>query len=314
MLDSIVDEVVQRKLLQMRLSQLLLNDLIRMGVFKVPIHLAMGHEVLALALEHVRSHADPLILTHRNLHYQLAMGVSLESLVQEALLEPSGAGAGRRGIMNLDSRKQGNLYTSSILGNNLPVACGVALADRVASATTVTWVVTGDGAMEEGAFAESLLNAASLELPMVFLLEDNDWSLATSVTERRSQIDVASLAHAYGLQYLWTDGGEWSTSLHTLSSARNIARSGAPVLVHARLSTLGGLWVEAPERAEGRRLINYHAGATPESNVTSQKPLSDDDADPLRRIFTEDEAAVLGSHILGELEAELSRLALEVQR
>lgn len=309
-----MNEVVQRRLLQMRQSQLLLNDLIRMGVFKVPVHLAMGHEVLALALEQVRSQDDPLILTHRNLHYQLAMGVSLTSLIQEALLEPSGAAAGTRGIMNLDSRSHGNLYTSSILGNNLSVACGVALADRVAGATAVTWVVTGDGAMEEGAFAESLLNSASLKLPIVFLLEDNDWSLATSVSERRCQIDVSSLARAYGLEYLWIDGGDWNTSVYTLSSARTIACSGAPVLVHASLSTLGGLWVDAPERAEGRRLINYHAGATPESNLTSLKPLSDDYADPLRRVFTEYEASVIGSEVLRELESEMALLGLEAQR
>ena len=277
------EEDWQRHALSIRVSQFALNDLLKMGLFKTPIHLAMGHELVALAVQRARNEGDPLILPHRNLHYQLAMGVGLESLVAEGLLLGGTEYGGRTGIMNMMSTSRGNLYTSSILGNNLPVACGVALADKTNHRDQVTWVVTGDGAIEEGAFAECLLLASSLNLPTVFLIEDNGWSLATHISQRRYDIDLQLLASAYGCRAFEIDGTNWASLSSHLPGVRSTAVSGTPCVVRLKLTTLGGRWVEDADGGT-KRLINYHAGVAPESALSIKYPIFSGDGDPLEQL------------------------------
>lgn len=277
------EEDWRRQALYIRVSQFALNELLKVGLFKAPIHLAMGHELVALAVQRSRHEGDPLILSHRNLHYQLAMGVGLESLVAEGLLLSEAEYGGRTGIMNMMSVSRANLYTSSILGNNLPVACGVALADKTNHRDEVTWVVTGDGAIEEGAFAESLLLASSLNLPIVFLIEDNGWSLATHISQRRYDINLQLLASAYGCRAYEIDGTNWAPLSKHMEGVRATAVSGTPCVVRLKLTTLGGRWVEDAVGGT-KRLINYHAGVAPESALSIKYPIFPEGGDPLQQL------------------------------
>ena len=127
------------------------------GQFKVPIHLALGHEAVAVAVGTIMGKGDKLILSHRNLAYHLARQSLLKEIWNEYLLEPTGLNAGKSGSMNLANPSKGIIYTSSILGNNFPVATGVAMAEKMLSTKNVTIVLGGDGSIEEGAFYESLL-------------------------------------------------------------------------------------------------------------------------------------------------------------
>ena len=91
--------------------------------------------------------------------------------------------------MNYTDKNANIPYSSSVLGNNLSVACGVAKANKNKGGITIC--VTGDGAIEEGTFYESLILSKYLKLPLIFLIENNDWSMATSIKERRSNINFS---------------------------------------------------------------------------------------------------------------------------
>ena len=144
------------EVIRLRLAQQLINEMYKQKQFRIPIHLAMGHEALAAALAAALGPGDRLLPSHRNLHYNLARGASLPAIVDEFLLRPSGLGGGRFGSMNLVNPAAGIVYTSSILGNNLGVAAGVCLAKKLRG-DGLAAVVTGDGAMEEGTFYELLV-------------------------------------------------------------------------------------------------------------------------------------------------------------
>ena len=280
-------EAWKRSALTIRVAQLALNELMRNGTFKVPIHLALGHEFVALALAQAKGKEDVFILSHRNIHYQLALGVSFEAILAEALLREDGECGGTKGIMNMTSFARGNVYTSSILGNNLPVSCGTALAQKLSNAG-VSWVVTGDGAIEEGAFAESLLLASSLGLPVIFVVEDNQWSLATHVTQRRFPMDVSQISSGYGCHYVELDGSTWESLSSGASAARRDANRGQPTVLRVNLETLGGRWVEDQGAdSSGKRLINYHAGQTPDARATIADPIFAGERDPLLQVATE---------------------------
>ena len=293
---TVIHSSQQRSIL-IRCQQAALNDLYCQGHFKVPIHLAFGHEPVAVALAEAVQPGDQVVLSHRNLHYQLSFGASLTDIVKEFLLREDGLAQGRYGSMNLINPDRGIIYTSSILGNNLPVAVGVALSQVVRASPNCTWVVTGDGAIEEGAFAESLLLSRSANAPLVTIIEDNGWSLATSIEERRSPINLKDLVGAYGVRYLEAQDKSVYSSLQVLAEARSIALSQqTPVVVHVPVDTLGGRWVDDSNANSGRRFINYHAG--PAKDITlddieetifaSEDPLDSALKEPWAPSFIED--------------------------
>lgn len=225
-----------REVLQLRVWQLGLNETLQRNPFPVPVHLAIGHEALAVAVHHAMEERDQLALTHRNVAYNLARAGQLESAIEEYR-------HGSGGSMNLTQRSRGVVYTSSILANNLPVACGLALA---AGPDTVVWALTGDGAMEEGAFYESLVFARSHDLRVLFLIENNDHSLGSTIEERRCTIDVSGLCDSIAIPSMGLDGNDAAAYLSRLRQMRRLASIAGPCCVEAMVTT-----------------FNQHAGPTP---------------------------------------------------
>ena len=250
-------ENLYSELLRVRDSQVRINEAIAEKRFKIPVHLALGHESASVATAAAMSIKDKLILNHRNIHYHLALGATYEQLFAEYSLLPEGLGRGKLGSMNLVAVQNRNVYTSNILGNNLAVALGVAQSAKIREDDSVTWVVTGDGAMEEGVFYESLLCASTWELPLVVIIENNGWSLGTKINERRYPIDVQKLSESTGSDYFKLQGNRVDNYLAILSNARELAKLGKPIVVEIEVETLGGYYVE--EEANSR-YINYHAG------------------------------------------------------
>jgi TPP-dependent pyruvate/acetoin dehydrogenase alpha subunit len=240
--------------------QLQIERDVRSKKFKIPVHLAMGHEAIAVAIASVSEGADSIFLTHRNIHFQIALGASLQQIRDEYLLEPTGLGNGKMGSMNLTSPHLGNLYTSNILGNTLAVATGAALACNLRNEKQVIWAITGDGAIEEGVFYESILIAAALNLPILFVVENNEWSLASSISERRKPINLSALANAMSVDFLELEGNNVLHYAEQLNSARDkVVSRKTPMIIQVNLTTLGGYFVE--EANSKKRYVNYHSGS-----------------------------------------------------
>jgi len=304
--EEIVEELTY-ELLKIRIQQLLINQLYLAGRFKIPIHLALGHEQIALSLTKARDKGDDVVLNHRNLHYHLALGENLSEIVKEFFLQEDGLANGRYGSMNLINPKRNIIYTSSILGNNLPVSVGIAYGQKISNQKNVTWVVTGDGAIEEGAFVESLLLAKSIQVPLIIIIEDNEWSLGTKISERRSPIDLEKLAKAYGAEYLSCSEQSLTDCISKYKEARNLAITlNSPVLIHSRIATLGGRWVEDLNSVSGKRYINYHAGPAQglKDNIAENIVLSEEDliAKNMSNLISIDKI----NELVKELSAELA--------
>ena len=290
-----------KEVLRLRISMLLINDLIKKKTFRVPIHLALGHEAIAVAISAIMEADDRLLLTHRNIHYNLARNPDLRQEVDEYLLRESGLAGGHDGAMNLTNPEAGIIYTSSILANCLPVATGVAMGQKVRERHAVTIAVTGDGALEEGAFFETLMMANSLSLPLIVLIENNEWSMHTRIEERRCDIDLKSLSDGFGMDHYMLSGNDAADYVDTLADIRRkVIAAQKPCLVEAALSTLGAFTV-ADDATGGERLINYHHGPAPRLSLEAGPLVEASDRDPVH---------VNAAHLS---EADLSALAATVQ-
>jgi TPP-dependent pyruvate/acetoin dehydrogenase alpha subunit len=268
---ELVDEISR-----LRKVQLAINSEIVANKFKVPVHLALGHEALAVAVVEAMSNDDSILLSHRNIHYHLALGANQDELISEYNLDPTGLAGGKFGSMNLNSESNRNVYTSNILGNNLAVALGVSMSNHLQKSKGTTWVVTGDGAIEEGIFYESLLSSSSWKLPIVYVIENNKWSLGTEIDDRRTQIDLESFCNSLGAGYFELRGNNIVDYVRILREARQATKLGKPVVIEAHLESLGGYYVE---EESGSRYINYHAGKA-KIEITGNV-LVESDSDPI---------------------------------
>ncbi len=232
--------------LRLRYWQHILNEMLKRNQFKIPIHLAFGHEAAAIGLDRCIGAEDAICLTHRNVAYNLVRLGSIDAVLEHYRLEPKSARPGLMGSMNLAAERTSIAYTSSILCNNLPVAAGIAMNRKLAGKASVVFVVTGDGAMEEGAFWETLVFARSHGLALVIIVENNNHSMSSTIVQRRSGIDLAQVCAGTGLSYHHAEGAILGNVKAAIGAARAKAVSGTPSCVELELST-----------------FNQHAGSTP---------------------------------------------------
>lgn len=259
---------LHRKVLEIRKSQFSVHEIIYNEGTQIPIHFAFGHEAIALAVSSSMSESDKLLLPHRNIHYHLALGASVDNLVSEYKLELSSMSGKNLGSMNLDFPRKGAIYTSNILGNNLSVATGIALGIKVKKERAATWCITGDGAIEEGSFYESLLLSSSKQLGVIFVVENNRWSLASEIAERRVDIDLKLMAQSLGAQYEKLFGNNVVEYQAKLSEIREkCVKSRSTFVVEIDLKTLGGFFVGEGDLS---RYVNYHAGKAQHHSIASR--------------------------------------------
>lgn len=305
--DGVADKALARDLIRIRIAQLLVNEAYKAGKFLIPIHLALGHESIAVAVAAGMKAEDLILLSHRNIHYNLALTQALKPVLDEYLLKEAGLGGGRMGSMNLDNEAARVIYTSSILGNNLAVAAGVALAQKVRM-TGVTFVVTGDGAMEEGSLHETLIFMMSNRLASVIVVENNGWSLATRIPERRCEVDLRKLAEAVGARYEKLSGNNVLEYAEKIRDLRCHAETeSAPVCLEVMVETLGS-WVVKSEACPEGRYINYHYGPARTVSLEDWPAVADGDEDPLNGLKSycdEDWLARTAMELRATLEAEI---------
>lgn len=308
-IEMTTDRRIAEEVIRLRLGQMLINEMYKKSEFKIPIHLAMGHEAIAVAVSNVMEEEDQVVLPHRNLHYNLARGPSLKAVVDEFLLKKEGIAGAKLGSMNLANEDAGIVYTSSILGNNLSVAAGLALGKKVNGSKGVLIVVTGDGGIEEGAFFESLIFLRTHDLRVIVIVENNEWSLGTQIHERRCDIFLNRFAEALKIAFVKLEGNDPYKYTQTLTQVRDEALGKKhPIIVEVKLQTLGDRFLKTDDYPEGK-YVNYHAGPAPAVELSQWPIIREDEGDPL---------FVLSKHFeVGQLKQiakdSLSRLKEEIR-
>jgi pyruvate dehydrogenase E1 component alpha subunit len=300
---------IAKEILKNRMYQMLVNQKYKEKKFKIPIHLALGHEAIAIAVSKVMSNKDNLILSHRNIAYNLARLGSLKPILNEYLLEKNGVMGGKLGSMNLINPNYGIIYSSSILGNSFSIAIGVALSHQIHRSEGITILLGGDGSIEEGSFHESLLMLKSLNLSVLIIIENNEWSMSTRIDERRHPINLQKFCEAYDIKYTKLEGNNPFTYIKILKSLKEDSlKTKSPICIEVMVATLGDWIMETPEFPNGK-FINYHAGPTPSVDVTQGlSPLRKTNEDPiyvLEKIFERADLDQLKNEVQLECNEEL---------
>ena len=164
------------------------------------LHLAIGEEAVAAGVMPELRAEDKVVATYREHGHALLRGVSMNAIMAEMYGKQEGCSRGRGGSMHLFDRATNFYGGNAIVGGGLPLAVGLALADKLAGRPgCVTACFFGEGAVAEGAFHESLNLAALWRVPVLFVCENNLYAMGTALARSESEIDLTRKAASYGL-------------------------------------------------------------------------------------------------------------------
>jgi len=168
------------------------------GLIPGEMHLSAGQEPVAAGVCAHLTTDDAITATHRPHHFAIAHGMDLRALTAEIFGREGGLGHGRGGHMHLFDPKT-HFSCSGIIAEGYPPALGMAFAFRSQGKDAIAVAVTGEGAANQGAFHESLNLAALWKLPVVFIVEDNDWGISVPRVSSTAIPNNADRAVAYGI-------------------------------------------------------------------------------------------------------------------
>lgn len=164
------------------------------------MHLYIGEEAVAVGLLKALSADDAVVSTYREHGHALARGVPMESVLAKMFGRSTGCSRGRGGSMHLFDISRRFYGGNAIVGDGLPIAVGLALADAMRARPQVTACLFGDGAVTEGEFHECLNLAALWRLPVPFCCENNLYAMGTALSRTQAETDLALRASVYGLR------------------------------------------------------------------------------------------------------------------
>ena len=193
---------------------------------RCPMHLCIGQEAIAVGVCAALSAEDAVFSNHRAHGHYLAKGGNLNAMVAELYGRATGCCGGRGGSMHLIDLDAGFMGATPIVGGTVPLAVGSAWAASLAQSRRLTVVFFGDGCFEEGVVHESMNFASLHKLPVIFVCENNNFSVYTHRDERQPERPIYRLAEAHGMAAYTGDGNNVEEVLAIARTAVALARHG----------------------------------------------------------------------------------------
>ena len=197
---------------------------------RCPTHLSIGQEAIAVGVCANLTSQDQVLSTHRAHAHYLAKGGCLNSMMAEIYGKASGCSKGMGGSMHLIDTSVGFMGSTAIVGNTIPVAVGLALEKKLTRKKSIACVFFGDGATEEGAFYESINFAIIHSLPIIFICENNLYSVYSGL-EVRQPVDrkIYKMVRAMGISAQHGNGNDVEEVARKVKHAKTmILKSGGP--------------------------------------------------------------------------------------
>jgi len=239
-----------RRMIRIREFELAAADLFRRGQVKGAIHTYVGQEASGVGVCMALRRDDLIAGTHRSHGHNIAKGADTKRMMAEILGKETGYCKGRGGSMHIAAFETGSLGAVAIVGSGIPLAVGAALAFKMRGEDRVTVPFTGDGGANTGSWHECLNMASIWDLPVVFVLENNQWAISTRIDSVVKVKDLSIRAQSYGIPGVRVDGFDvlavYEAAIEAVARAR---RGEGPTLLVTESYRFEGHYTGWPERA-----------------------------------------------------------------
>jgi pyruvate dehydrogenase E1 component alpha subunit len=254
MKDQVSPGILKRlfyEMLRIRKVQLRIESLYHLDEMKTPIHMYIGQEAIAVGVCANLDKEDYISSNHRSHGHYLAKGGNLNRLIAELYCRETGCSKGRGGSMHLVDTSVGHMGSSSIVGGGIPLGTGLALAIQMKRQNRISVVFFSDGAADEGVLYESINFAILKRLPVVYIYENNQYSVCSHVTARQRAENI----------FHKTDPKDMFTKMVDGNSVLDVYRAAMEAVKKARKG-LGPSFIECKTYR-----LRGHAGAGSDVNL-----------------------------------------------
>lgn len=226
-LRALYRDMLRTRQVELRIDALYLED--RM---KTPIHSYIGQEAIAAGVCAHLTERDPMFTTYRSHGQYLSKGGDLNAMIAELHCKATGCSGGYGGSMHLIDVSAGHYGSSAIVASAVPIATGMALAQKMKRTGAITTTFFGDGATDEGVFYEAVNFAMLKQLPILYVLEDNGWAVCSPTSARKAG---ENLYHGADPELIFTRTVDGNDVLAVYEVAReaveHIRTTGGPALI-----------------------------------------------------------------------------------
>lgn len=225
---SVAPRDLYARMLRIRLVEEKIAELYPEQMMRCPVHLSVGQEAVAVGVCAALMPDDYAVSSHRSHAHYLAKGGDLKTMLGELYGRVTGCCKGKGGSMHLIDRSVGFLGAVPIVGSTIPIGVGAALGSVMRKESRVTIVFFGDAATEEGVFHEAVNFAVLKRLPVVFVCENNFFSVYSSLAARQpSTREICELARGHGIESHRGDGNDVEAVCGLAKAAAEKARAGS---------------------------------------------------------------------------------------
>jgi pyruvate dehydrogenase E1 component alpha subunit len=211
------------------------------GVISGTLHQSLGQEAVAVGVCSALNKEDIVTSGHRPHGHAIAKGVDPTAFMLELFGKPGGCCGGKGGSMHVGDLSVGMIPSIAIVGANIPVGTGAGLAFKLRKESRVAVCFTGDGGVAEGAFHEAVNLAAVWNLPVIYVIENNQYAASTHYSKNTKLSHLSDIAAAYGISGVSIDGNDVLKVYETACDAVDRARTGGgPTIVEAMTYRLTG--------------------------------------------------------------------------
>ena len=193
---------------------------------RCPVHLSIGQEAIPVGISMHLSREDHVYSNHRSHGHYFAKGGSLKKMIAELYGKETGCCGGRGGSMHLIDLEVGFMGSTPIVGGTVPLAVGDAWSAVLKGEKRVSVIYFGDGCFEEGVVHEAMNFAVLHKLPVIFVCENNGYSVYTQLNERQADRKIIDIAKAHGMQTHTADGNDVLEIMEVAYNAIKHARDG----------------------------------------------------------------------------------------
>ncbi len=210
---SLLPEPDQATLLELYEQMLLIRrfeekagQLYGMGQIGGFCHLYIGQEAVVVGMQSVAEPKDTVVTSYRDHGHMLACGMDANGVMAELTGREGGYSRGKGGSMHMFSREKNFFGGHGIVGAQVPIGIGLAFAHRYRNSDAVSMTYLGDGAINQGQVYESFNMAALWQLPVIFVIENNQYGMGTSVARAAAGRTLSDRGKAYGIPGMQVDG------------------------------------------------------------------------------------------------------------
>jgi pyruvate dehydrogenase E1 component alpha subunit len=231
-------------------------------------HLYIGQEALVVGAESATTKEDRVITAYRDHAHPIGRGMHPKYMIAELMAKSTGCSKGKGGSMHIFSKEFNFFGGHGIVGGQIPLGAGIAFADQYNGNQRVTLCYMGDGAVRQGALHETFNMAMLWKLPVIFIIENNNYAMGTSVERTSNVHDLYKIGAGYDMPSYQVDGMSCETVHEAIAAAAAHARAGnGPTLLEMKTYRYRGHSMSDPAKYRSKDEVEAYKAQDPIERV-----------------------------------------------